>query len=297
VPLTRKWSAEEPDAILDYLHGDTPRDEAKPCCYYEYARTSDIFQRARKAFEAVKAGDPLHRVTHKFPLFRNEWRRLEILICPGYPNLPWRDLTETQRKNIAEHFVKTRAPSLIPIMTQSFILNKMGIFDRFKEQAVSDAREWEKHRVQYFPAIVGENGIKYVVLPLDYTQGKNATKKALSLWLDSEPNKKLFKKYYKKPIHKRNPDSPDRYKELLKYLAVWRLYSELSLKLAKEWTAKNRRREDYHPRLFFREKFRKTPGEMHYRAPVYKERDQWEDAIAKAKSFLATEIERGRGMT
>jgi len=173
----------------------------------------------------------------------------------------------------------------------------MGIFDRFKEQAASDAREWKKHPGQYFPAIVGDNGIKYAVLPFDYARGKDAMKKAFSLWLESETNKALFKKYYKKPIHKRNLDSPDRYKELLKYLAAWRLYNELGFKAAKEWTAKNRRRKDYHPRVFFREKFRKTPGGMHYRGPVFKERRQWKGAIANAKSFLATEIERGSGMT
>ncbi|HSS15390.1 MAG TPA: hypothetical protein VLQ29_00230 [Candidatus Dormibacteraeota bacterium] len=293
----RKWSVEEPEAILDYLHGDIPRDEAKPCCYYEYARTSKIFQRARNEYDSVNAGDAVNRVTGKFPLFRDDWQKLEILICHGYPTSPWRDLSEAQRKDIAKHFVKTRPPLLIPIMTQSFILNSIGIFDRFKEQAASDASAWKKHSGQYFPAIVGDNGIKYLVLLFDYGQGKDAMKKAFSLWLDSEANKKLFKKYYKKPIHKQNPDSPDRYKELLKYLAAWRLYSELGFKAATEWTAKNRRRENYHARLFFRERLRKTPSGMHYKGPIFKERRQWEDAITKAKSFLATEIERGSGLT
>ena len=92
--MIRKWSVEEPEAILDYLHGDTPRDEAKPCCYYEYARTSKVFQGARQEYESVNPGDAVHRVIDKFPLFRNDWRRLEILICPGYRKLPWPDLSE-----------------------------------------------------------------------------------------------------------------------------------------------------------------------------------------------------------
>jgi hypothetical protein len=296
VPLTRKWSAEEPEAILDYLHGDTPRDEAKPCCYYEYARTSDVFQRARKELEAVKAGDPLHTVIDEFPLFRDNWQRLEILICRGFPTRPWRDLSEAQRKKIAVHFVETRPPSLISIITQSFILDKMGIFDRFKEQAASDYREWKKHRGHY-PAIVGDNAIKYVVLAINYAEGKDVTKEAVTRWLNTEANRKFFRKYYKKPIHKQNPDSPDRYKELLKYLAAWRLYDELGLKSAKEWTKGNRRHSAYHLRPFFKERLRKTPGGMHYGGSVFKERRQWKDAIANAKSFLATEIERGSGMT
>jgi hypothetical protein len=301
-PWLRKWTVEEPEAILDYLHGDTPRDQCKPCCYYEYARISKLFLRARQEYESANPNDAVYRVIDEFPFFWNDWRRLEILICPGYPRLPWRDLSDAQRKNIAKHFSRTKPPSSIPIMTQSCILNKMGIFDRFKEQAASDEREWKKdpwkkHPGRYFPAIVGDNGVKYAVLLFDCAQGKDAMKKAFSRWLDTDANRELFKKYYKKPIHKQNPDSPDRYNERLKYLAAWRLYDQLGFKTAKEWTAKNRRREEYHPLLFFKERFRKTPGGMHYRGPVFKERRQWEDAIAKAKAFLATEIERGSGMT
>jgi hypothetical protein len=288
--MIRKWSVEEPEAILDYLHGDTPRDEAKPCCYYEYARTSKVFQGARQEYESVNPGDAVHRVIDKFPLFRNDWRRLEILICPGYRKLPWPDLSEAQRKDIGTHFVKARPPSSIPLMTQSFILNKTGVFDRFKQQAMSDACEWKKQQGHY-PAIVGDNEIKYVVLPFNYAEGKHAMKEAFSRWLDTDANRELFKKYYKKPIHKQNPDSPDRYKELLKYLAAWRLYDELGFKAAKEWTRESRRQKDYHPQPFFREKLRKTATGMHFRGPVFKQRPQWQDALVKAKDFLAREIE------
>jgi hypothetical protein len=295
VSITRKWTAEEPEAILDYLHGDVPRDDVKPCCYYEYARASEVFQSARQEYDPDYADDPLNWIIDKFPLFCNDWRRLGILICPGYPELPWRDLTEAQRKNIAENFAKTRAPSQIRIMTQSFLLNKKGVFDRFKVQAESDAGEWMKDRSQYFPAIVGDNAIKYVVLPLDYAQGKDAVQKAFSTWLRTDANKKLFEKYYKKPIHKGNLDSPDRYKELLKYLAAWRLYDELGPKGAKDWTWNNRRQKKDALRLkpFFREK----PIKKINVSPLYKDRKQWGHAIKKAKSFLAAEIELISGIT
>jgi hypothetical protein len=121
VPMTRKWNAEEPEAILDYLHGDTPRDQCKPGCYYEYARISKLFLRARQEYESAKPNDAVYRVIDEFPFFWNDSRRLEILLCPGYPRLPWRDLSDAQRKNIAEHFVQTTSPSSIPIITQSFI--------------------------------------------------------------------------------------------------------------------------------------------------------------------------------
>lgn len=290
----KRWSIDEPEAILDYLHGDMPRDEAKPCCYYEYARASKVFQRARLEYDSVNAGDPIHSVIDKFPLFKNDWRRLEILICPGYPNFPWRDLSEAQRQNIAKHFVETRPPSLISIITQSFILDKMDIFDRFKEQAASDYREWKKHRGHY-PAIVGDNTIKYVVLAINYAKGKDVTKEAFSRWLNTEANRKFFRKYYKTPIHKQNLGSPDRYKELLKYLAAWRLYDELGLKSAKEWTKRNRRQyEDPAHGIRLKPFFREKPGKKLNISPLYKEWQQWKGAITKAKDFLAREIELGQ---
>jgi hypothetical protein len=298
-PSLRKWSVEEREAILDYFHGDTVRDQCKPCCYYEYARTSKLFRRARKEYESANPNDAVYRVIDEFPFFWNDWRRLEILICPGYPRLPWRDLSDAQRNNIAKHFIQTRPPSSIPIMTQSFILNKIGIFDHFKQQAMSDELEWRKQQGHH-PAIVGDNEIKYVVLPFNYAEGKGAMKEAFSHWLDTDANRKLFKEHCKKPIHKQNPDSPDRYKELLKYLAAWRVYDELGFKKAAEWTKANRR--EYKDRLlvrrFFREKPRKiVNGKKYFFGPLYKEARLWEAANAKAQSFLVKEIERGSGMT
>jgi hypothetical protein len=292
--IKQQWRIEEPEAILDYLHGDTPRHEAKACCYYEHARSSDVFVRAQRQFNAADFQQSLWKIVENFPLFRNAWHRLEILICPGFPKLPWRALSEANQKDIAVHFVK---PRTTPLTMDSFILNSMGILDRFKKQAQRHAQLWTKRsrkgriRAGQFPAITGRAATKYVVLTLDYSRGPDATKESLCQWLRNPRNKKLFKRHYRSPIQKRNLDSPDRYKELLKYLAAWRLYSELGFKGAKEWTAKNRRRNDYHSLLFFREKLKRTPGETHYRAPVFKERRQSEDAIARAKSFLATKIE------
>ena len=310
-PSIKKWSVEETEVILDYLHGDVPRDEAKPCCYYEYARTSEVFQRARQEYDPDYADDSIYWIVDKFRLFWNDWRRLQIVICPGYPKLPWRDLSKAQGKKIAEHFVKTRPLSLIPSMTESFVLDSQGIFDRFKEQAASDLREWKKHprktrRARHYPAIVGDHEIKYVVLPINYAEGKHAANKAFSLWLDSKANKKLFKKYDKKRADKQKPDPPDRYNELLKFLAAWRLYDELGLEAAQEWTRKNRR-QDQRPeveriklRAFFREKPEKTTeadkehfGKQFF-GPLYRDGRDWEKAIAKAESFLAREIELGQ---
>jgi hypothetical protein len=309
VPLKKRWSTDEPEAILDYLHGDTPTREVKACCYYEHARASETLRRmrpeilrnapqsvlskVRRKYDPANAEDLLRWIGGYIPAWLQDWRS-ELFICPGYPKLPWRDLSGEEQKSFVEHFVKTKPPLLTRTGTQSFILNKRGIFDRFKQQAMADEHEW-RDKPGLYPAMVGDNQIKYVALPLDYAQGKDAMKEAFSLWLDSEANKKLFKKYYKKPIHKRNPDSPDRYKELLKYLAAWRLYDELGSQKAKEWTRKNRRQKTHALRLrpFFREK----PIKKLNVSPLYKDRRQWDDAISRAKSFLATEIERGSGMT
>jgi hypothetical protein len=304
--MTRKWSTEEPEAILDYLHGDVPRDEAKPCCYYEYARTSQVFQSARQEYEAADAGDPIHRVIERFLLFFNDWQRLEVLICPSFPELPWGRLSKERREDIQYQFTGPRAT---PLITDSFILNSLGIFDRFKEQAQLAARElrhrrWRRREqgVGHDPAVVGA-AIKHIVVTLDYRAGPGPLKKQIRDWLASEENLRLLDKHHKISIDKRNQDSPDRYKEHLKYLAAWRLYDDLGIEGAMEWTQKHRR-QDERPnakriklKAFFREKPEKTTeadkqrfGKQFF-GPLYSDPRDWEKAIAKAKDFLAREIE------
>ena len=307
----KQWSVQEAEAILDYLHGDTPPDEAEACCNYEYARASKMFLTARGEYDRAykhavkllrKEGREDNRATEmavsmvmgNFPIFR-DWRRCEILICPGYSKVPWRELREEQREDIKVYFVKIRPT---PVITDPRILNAIGIFDHFKRQAEDMARECKNQviRVGHYSAITGDGEIKHVVVTINYKEGKEAVKKSLSGWLGSEANEKLFKKYYKTPIHKQNPNSPVRYKELLKCLAAWRIYDELGLKEAKEWTKKYRRQSTERLRLrpFFREKRSKRLNV----SPLYKERQQWDDAKAKAQSFLEKEIEmRPSGVT
>jgi hypothetical protein len=151
-----------------------------------------------------------------------------------------------------------------------------------------------------YPATVGDNGIRHVVITFDYRDGVQAVTDLFVHWLNSDANQKLFESYYKKPIHKQNPESPDRYKELLKFLAAWRLYDEFRIKLdnkpgfkaAKEWTRQNRRQRTDALRLrrFFREK----PSKQLNTKPLYRDRRDWEAAINTAKSFLAKEIEYGQ---
>ena len=314
-PLIKRWSIVEREAILDYLCGDVPRGEVKACCYYEYSRTSGVLRKARREilrkgplrirrklqrkYDSANVDDLLRNIGGNIPTWlQGDSRRLDILICPAYPKLPWRELREAQRREILEHFVKTKPLLLITPITQSFILNSMGIFDRFKQQAMSDEREWRKQPGHY-PAMVGDNQIKYVVLPFNYAEGKKAIKNAFSRWLDTDANRKLFKKYYKKAVLRQNLDSSDRYKELLKYLAAWRLYDELRFKKAAEWTKTNRRQRTdasgiEHVRPFFREmQSKRKHAQMLVLSPLYKEQRDWKAARRAAQSFLQAEIECG----
>ena len=59
--LEKQWSRDEPEAILDYLHGDIPATEVQACCYYEYARTSRIFRKARSLFQPATDFEKLRR--------------------------------------------------------------------------------------------------------------------------------------------------------------------------------------------------------------------------------------------
>jgi hypothetical protein len=98
---------------------------------------------------------------------------------------------------------------------------------------------------------------------------------------------------------------PDRYKELLKHLAAWRLFEERGFEGAKEWTTNNRRKDQRSKdriklKAFFREKPEKTTDEEKKRfgsqffGPLYRDRRDWKHAIAKAREFLAREIEYGQ---
>ena len=151
-----------------------------------------------------------------------------------------------------------------------------------------------------WPAIVGRNAIKHSVVTLDYRQGPNAMKKTLLGWLDTPTSKKLFGRYYKRPIPKQNVELPDRFKELLKFLAAWRLYDELGFKGAKDWTKMNRREYEsgsFRVRPFFREKRRKRPGgQYYYGGALFEEKRQWQSAMDGAQAFLENKVERASGM-
>lgn len=315
VPLQKQWSCDEPEAVLDYLHGDIRGEEVKACCYYEYARTSQLFRKARSLFTLGLQTDSTSEkeswrvqvacdgvIAAGLSSLLTEWRGLEIVSCDGFPDKPWSELTGQQRQDICMHFV---APRIIPVVTDSFILKKRGVFDQFEKQAESDWADWKQRKGQVrrgqYPAIVGDENhpIRHVVLTLDYSKGVKALEEAVARWLSNEVNTLLFKNYYKKQVDKSNLESPDRYKENLKFLAAWRLCDELGFKGAAEWTGNKRRtREDQlRVRPYFREKKRQKAGGKYFGGPLYQERRQWENTIDKAEGFLAEQIECQRGMT
>ena len=209
----------------------------------------------------------------------------------GSSSVSLRDLTKEERANFQSLF---KSISHWPIIIDVRRLDALRVFDQFKQQAKNEDAD-DKIFDDLAPAVVGDGPIRHAVFTIDYRDGVNAVTKQIARWLDGEASKKLFKHYYKKPIHKQNLEAPERYKELLKSIAAWRLYEELGFKAAKEWTKENRRQKDYHPQPFFREKRRRTATGMHYRGPLFKERRQWEAAIDRAKTFLK-ELSAGHGL-
>jgi hypothetical protein len=297
-PLVKQWSSEERKAILDYLHGDTPAEEVEAACYYEYARESEILRKARREYDPSNAENSSLWISHYFPGWISGQPAMAVWQCPDYPALPWCELDQAQRQNISLNFGR---PGPKPIIKDVRLLNAMGVFDRFKQLA-KDARGCKKPMVwgAHCPPIIGDNEIKHVVVALNYRGGKDAMKQMFCRWVDNDANQELFKKYYKKPIHKQNPDSAVRYKEFLKFLAAWRLYDELGFEKAAEWTKKNRREDTeaedaIRLKPFFREKllFRKKLSKRLNVSALYEEPRQWEDAIGKAETFLKREIECG----
>jgi hypothetical protein len=308
-PFKKKWSVQEKESILDYLHGDLEQDEVKACCYYEYARESETLRKARQEYDPAGPENSSLRISNYFPAWVHSqscfWQ------CNNFPDSAWRDLTQEEREDLRLLFKRI---SPWPIITDVRMLDARRIFDDFKQQAEElraqaeqAARTAEKSKVQVSrcSAIVGEGEIKHVVITVDYRDGPAVVTEQFARWLNSNANEKLFEKYHKKLIHKQNPDSPDRDKELLKFLAAWRLYDQfrhklgdkLSLKAAKDWTRDNRRRETERLKLraFFKEKPSNVVGkDRQFFGPLYSERRDWEHAVAKAKDFLAREIECGQ---
>jgi hypothetical protein len=311
VPLNKKWSIEEKESILDYLHGDVEPDEVKACCYYEYARASETLRKARREYNPADPDNSLLRISRYFAPWILNPQRFCFLQCKNFPNSPWRDLGEEEREDLRLLFKRI---SPWPIITDVRMLDARRIFDGFKQQAEElkaqaeqAARTPEKSKVQVSrcPAIVGDGEVKHVVITVDYRDGPAVVTEQFARWLNSDAKEKLFEKYHKKLIHKQNPDSPDRDKELLKFLAAWRLYDQFrhklgdkhNLKAAKDWTRDNRRRETERLKLrgFFKEKPSNVVGkDRQFFGPLYSERRDWEHAIAKAKDFLAREIECGQ---
>ena len=236
--MKRQWSVEERESILDYLHGDVEHG-VKACCYYEYARSSEILRKARREY------NPAREISDCFPPWVINPQRSCFLQCSSFPNSPWRDLSNEERENYGLLF---KLISHWPIITDVRNLEAIRVFDRFKRQAK------EKPLRAHGAAIVGDDEIKHVVITIDYRDGVQAKKKQFEEWLASESNRRLFKKSYKRP--KQDPESADHYKQLLKFLAAWRLNDELDFKGANEWTRHNRRRETERLKLraFFREK-------------------------------------------
>jgi hypothetical protein len=309
-PLEKQWSTEEPEAILDYLHGDVTDGQLQAACYYEYARESETLRKARREY------DPANAEQSSFPGWVAGPAAAAVWQCLNYPALPWGKLTDAQQKELLLNLASV-GPR--PVITDVRILAAMKIFEKFEQAARAASKH---HEPMVCPARVKFPGVDYgvfsdgyedvrvvvpdqkedvnfVVFTLNYKDGMKAVKEGISRWLHNEENQNLFGKYYMKPIHKQNPDSPDHWKELLKFLAAWRLYNELGFKKAAEWTKKNRRqRRDAggvaRVRRFFGEKQTKLKHrQLLVETPLYKEQRYWKDAKRIAQLFLATEIECG----
>ena len=221
------------------------------------AARREYFRECKHAVEIREEGQEDNRATSMavsivmddLPMFR-DWRRCEVLIRPGYPKAPWRELGENERENIKMYFV--------------------------------------------FRAGFTKSSVR--------ARCRGDAEKVLA-WLSNDANSKLFRDYYRRPIDKRNLHSPNRYKELLKFLAAWRLYDELGFKEAANWTKENRRsRIDSsgveRVRRFFREKQNKrTRGSQLIELALYGEQREWKAAIREAQSFLEEIEGHQRGVT
>lgn len=289
-PLDVKWSIDEPQAILDYLHGDTPTAEVEAACYYEYARASEILRKARREYDPNEPEDSAYRALWSYPEWVADWPALAVWTCRDYPALPWRALDKEQRESILPSF---RWASAVPLIPDARRLAGTDIFDRLKRQA-EEARKSPMVRGVRCPPMIGDGALRHVVISLNYKEGIEAVKEAFSTWLGSEFNTKLFNDHHKLLTPKQNPHSPDRWKGLLKCLAAWRLYDELKFKGAQEWTRTHCRSEIIKEGRRLRPFFRAVRGAGLRGRPLFKESRQWKAAKAMAEDCLKAGIEKRR---
>ena len=146
------------------------RKKRRRVAIYEYARTSQLFRKARSSFllglrtKLPRKGRPWRAVVAREAVIAadlggllREPMGLEIVSCHRFPDKPWQELTTDQRQDICVHFV---LPRIIPVVTDSFILKSAGVLEKFGQQAESDSEAWKQRNGRTlrgrYPAVVGD---------------------------------------------------------------------------------------------------------------------------------------------
>ena len=234
-----------------------------------------------------------------------QWPWRAIWTCPQFPKMSWSKVAPEEKRRIQSHFPSRCDPRGFNALDAD-LLDAMKVIEKFKklsqetqekrdalraaEQGKSLSERTNESGLRNLASVRNDQTpwVEHIVCTLDYRSGKEALVKAFEAWL-KENRAEVLRDYYIPPIVKGSEHSPIRFHEMLKSLTAARLYVTLGCKNAKEWTRKNRRQRADALRLrpFFREK----PGKQLNTKPLYRDRREWEYAVAHAKSLLTADFD------
>jgi hypothetical protein len=156
--------------------------------------------------------------------------------CSSFPQLPWNQLGEGDRKIIARNWPPT---GILPLhMKGVSVLDALGVFREFQRMAAVE-REQRRQRIRDKRAfrktypVLGKGQWVEALFTLDFSETKKRMLQRFEAWLDLPGNQERFAKHESDPTGKTGT-----YKDRLKDLAIWRLYDKLGfdkmLKFAKD---------------------------------------------------------------
>ena len=295
---------------MDYLHGDIADGEFEAARDYEYSRESAVLREAARLLVGNMCSEEISFHCGDW-FIQNEWSA--IWECRSFPAKSWNQLKPSERAEIIKMGLFPLPPGTIaPLkMNETWRLDAMGIFDEFKgmaEQVKVQRREnfgnpkpipkslpiiegWPKQKMDKAPWV-------HALFTLDFRKTPERLKDEFCAWLRLPENEARFGAY------KHPPQRSDSFKDQLKALAGWRLYTAKG----NDWLAAREFAEDNRKRFTRSQKIggisykagdtrpfhnpgrKKGKGTPLNREPLFSDQPACLKSIRNAKGYLAERI-------
>lgn len=221
-------------ALMDYLHGDVPEDQAGIACMWEYGRESKVLwdiaaARDRSAAQNKGRGPrtSLERILLEMDRRDGGWYPLPpfyhfLRFAAAFPKKAWNESSKGERDEILRLHPSGK-PSPLPVADIG-ALKGWGITDSLVSKAEALRRSLDEDELKQ-PEDADfhlSSGIYCVAFKIDYSAGRAGLLKSFTAWLNTKENRERLEKN-----HNRTANRTDKALDRLKALAVWRLYREM----------------------------------------------------------------------